>query len=203
MALTYPLSLAAFQDKFRISVAEFYLNNPRQIDRTASGTQNSASLGDAVWQGSFQVPPTNSRSEAAQLDALLSVLDRAGSSFLVYDPSKPDPASGGTGTGTLASISGTDRRLITITGGPTLTAGDLLSFTYGSSPTRYALHRIVGISGSEIEVTPFIPDAATTGVTVTFNKPVMKAVLRPDPDYGSHRPVVSSGKQFSFVQTLR
>ena len=31
MALSYPLSLAAFQDKAKITVAEFVLNNPRQI----------------------------------------------------------------------------------------------------------------------------------------------------------------------------
>lgn len=203
MALTFPLSLAQFQDKLKISVAEFYLSNPRQVDRTASGTQLTASLGSAVWRGSFQIPPTNSRADAAEVDALLSVLDRAGSSFLIYDPSKPDPASGGTGTATLSTISGTDRREITISGGPTLAPGDLLSFTYGSSPTRYSLHRIVTVSGSTLEVTPFVPDGATTGVTITFSKPTMKAVLLPDPDFGSHRAVISSGKSFGFVQTYR
>lgn len=203
MALSFPLSLAAFQDKFTISMASMWISEPRQIDRTASGTILPASLGDAVWRGSFQVPPTNDRSEAGQLDALLSILDRAGSSFLVYDPRKPYPASGGTSTGTINSISGSDRRTITITGGPTLTPGDLFSFTYGSSPTRYSLHRIVDISGSDIEVTPLIPVGAATGATVTFTKPVMKAVLQPDPSYGAGRPVISEGPSFSFVQTLR
>jgi len=203
MPLTYPIPLAAFQDQFNVSMSEFYINNPRQIDRTAGGSQNSASLGDAVWRGSFSVPPTNVRATSAALDALLSALDRAGSSFLVYDPSKPNPASGGTGTATITSLNPSDRRLMTISGGPTLAPGDLLSFTYGSNPTRYSLHRIVTISGSTLEVSPFVPSGATTSATVTFNKPVMKAVLLPNPDFGSHGPAISSGKQFSFVQTLR
>ena len=203
MPLSYPLSLADFQDKLKLSSVEFFLSNPRQIDRTAGGVQNSASLGEAVWHGMFTLPPTNSRAYAAEIDAILSVLDRAGSSFLIYDPSKPAPASGGTSTATISSLNGSDRRLMTISGGPTLAPGDMLSFTYGSSPTRYSLHRIVTLSGSTLEVTPFIPENATTGATVTFVKPVMKAVLRPDPNYGTHSPVISGGKSFSFVQTLR
>lgn len=203
MPLSYPLSISAFQDKLKISSVELFLSNPRQVDRTAGGAQNSASLGNAVWHGMFTIPPTNSRADAAEIDALLSALDRAGSSFLVYDPSKPAPASGGTSTATISALNGSDRRLMTISGGPTLAPGDLLSFTYGSNPTRYSLHRIVTLSGSTLEVTPFIPVGATTSATVTFVKPVMKAVLRPDPNYGTHRPVVSGGKSFSFVQTLR
>jgi len=203
MPLSYPLSLADFQDKLKLSSAEFFLNNPRQIDRTAGGVQNSASLGEGVWHGVFNLTLTTDIPFAAEIDALLSALDRTGSSFLVYDPSKPAPASGGTSTATISSFDAGDRRLMTISGGPTLAPGDMLSFTYGSSPTRYSLHRIVTLSGSTLEVTPFIPAGATTGATVTFVKPVMKAVLRPDPNYGVHAPVVSGGKSFSFVQTLR
>lgn len=124
MPLSYPISLALFQDKFKISMAQFYVNSPRQVDRTAGGSQNSASLGDAVWRGSFSVPPTNQRSVSAQLDALLSVLDRAGSSFLVYDPSKCFPAEdpGGSILGganvTIGSLSGTDARLMSLSGLP-------------------------------------------------------------------------------------
>jgi len=203
MAFTYPLSLSQFQDSLKLSISEFYLSNPRQMSRTAEGTQLTASLGEAVWQGSFSLPPTNDRHESARIDSLLSVLDRAGSSFLVYDPVKPLPASGGTTSATIASLNSSDRRVMTITGGPTLAAGDLFSFTYGSSPTRYSLHRIVSVSGSTLEVTPFLPVGTTVGATLTFEKPVMKAVLMPSPDFGSHRPVISGPKSFSFVQTYR
>lgn len=203
MAFTYPLSLAQFQDTVTLSVSRFYLSNPRQIDRTASGTQLSASLGEAIWRGSFTIPNTTDRGDSGRIDALLSVLDRAGSSFLIYDPTQPAPASGSTTSATISSLNSSDRRVMTITGGPTLAAGDLFSFTYGSSPTRYGLHRIVSVSGSTLEVTPFLPADVTVGTTLNFDKPVMKAVLLPDPDYGSHAPVVSGAKSFSFVQTLR
>jgi len=204
MALTFPLSLAQFQDKLKISEASFFLNEPRKIDRTAGGSILSASLGAGVWKGSFTLAPQSRlASNPAETQALLSVLDRAGSSFLVYDPSRSVPASGGTSNGTIGSISGTDRRVLTITGGPTLTVGDLFSFTYGSNPIRYSLHSVVDISGSDIEVRPFIPIGASVGATVTFNKPVMKAILEPNPDYGAHRPVITAGSSFGFVQTLR
>ena len=214
MALSYPLSLAAFQDKAKITVAEFVLNNPRQISRTAGGSQLSASMGSSVWRGSFETAPSNVRSEAAALDALLSVLDRAGSSFLVYDPSKPYPADDPTGatTGgasiTIRSLDSSDARVMALNGLPngfSLRAGDLIGWTYGSSPTRYALHRLVedATGTNSFEVTPFIPDGAVINAAVTLIKPVMKAVLEPAPGYGSHRAVISSGKQFSFVQTLR
>jgi|AntRauTorckE5430_2_1112549.scaffolds.fasta_scaffold17752_2 hypothetical protein len=214
MALSYPLSLAAFQDRAKITVAEFVINNPRQISRTAGGSQLSASLGDSVWRGSFETPPTNVRAETAAIDALLSVLDRAGSSFLVYDPSKPYPADDLTGsitgsaTVTIRSLSSSDARVMALNGLPngfSLRAGDLIGWTYGSSPTRYALHRLVeDASGTDaFEVTPFIQPGASAGAAVTLIKPVMKAVLLPNPGFGSHRAVISSGKQFSFVQTLR
>jgi len=219
MPITYPLSLAAFQDKARITVAEFYINNPRELGRTAGGSQLSASLGDSVWRGSFQTAATNVRAQSAAMDALLSVLDRAGSSFLVYDPSKPYPADDPTGsilgasTVQVASLSSSDARLISLKGLPAsyqLRAGDLIGWTYGSSPTRYALHRIVEdvqASGagttSSFEVTPFIEPGVAVDFGVTLVKPVMKAVLVADPGYGMHQPVISTGKQFSFVQTQR
>jgi len=90
---------------------------------------------------------------------------------------------------------------LTITGGPTLGAGDLLSIAFGSG--QYSLHRVVDISGSDIEVSPFIPTGITGGETITFEKPVMKAILEPKLDYGAHRPVITAGSSFSFVQTLR
>lgn len=219
MPLTYPLALADFQEKLRISVSRLWINEPRQIDRTASGSILSASLGDAVWRGTFITPPTNDRSRAARIDALLSVLDRAGSSFLVYDPSKPYPAADpdgsilGVSTPAVSALDSGDARLLSLDGLPAdyqLTAGDLIGWQYGSSPVRYALHRIVSdvqANGSGetalFEVTPFIQPGVTVSTAVTLIKPVMKAVLEPDPTYGAQRPVVAEGPEFAFVQTLR
>jgi hypothetical protein len=219
MALTFPLSVAQFQSGLRISVAEFYQSQPRQIDRMANGQQLTASLGDTIWRGSFVIPPTNDRSVAAGRDALLSVLDRPGSSFLVYDPAKTHPAADpdgtilGAATPTILSLDATDARLIGIEGLPAgyvLTSGDYIGWQYASDPVRYALHRVVSdvtADGAgeiaEVELTPFVQPGVTTGTALVLIKPPIKAVLEPAPDYGSHRAVVSSGARFGFVQTVR
>jgi hypothetical protein len=219
MALTYPLSVAQFQDRFGIVTSRFFISNPRDLGRTAGGAQVSASLGDAVWRGSFALPFTNDRSDAAGIDALLSVLDRAGSSFLVYDRTKTHPAADpdgsilGAAAPTISGIDVTDARILGLSNLPAgyvLTAGDLIGWQYGTNPVRYALHRVVetktaGAGGGIplLEVTPFIETASLSGTAVQLIKPVMKAVIEPNPDYGSHRAGRAEGKQFSFVQELR
>ncbi len=220
MLATFPLSLAQFQDKIKISVAEFFPFEPRHIDRTASGAILSASIGSGAWRGSF-VLPRRSRlaTNVAEVEALLSILDRTGASFLVYNPSRthpyadPDGSILGAATPQIASLDAGDARAMSLSGLPAnyqLTAGDMLGYTYGSSPTRYALHRLVsdvqadGTGATALfEVTPLIQPAVTTGAAVTLIKPVMKAIMEPNPGYGAHRPVATDGARFTFVQTLR
>lgn len=220
MALTYPLSLAQFQDKLHLTEVELFPDQPRDLNRTAGGAQVSASLGDAVWRGTF-VLPRGSRlaRNVAEVDALFSVLDRPGSSFLIYDPSRsfpwadPDGSILGAATPTISGIDVTDARILGLSNLPVgyvLTAGDLIGWQYGTSPVRYALHRVVetrtaGAGGgiTQLEVTPFIEKASLSGIAVQLIRPVIKAVMVPAPSYGTHRPVVTGGRQFSFVQTLR
>lgn len=218
MPLAFPLVLAEFQDRLKISVSQLVVNTPMQIDRTASGVPLPAQLGEPVWRGAFSLPPTNNRSDAARIDALLSVLDTPGASFLVYDPSKTHPADDPTGallgaaTPQIVELDAGDARMLRINGLPgnyQLRGGDLMGVQYGSSPTRYALHRIVsdikaGPVGATVffQVTPPIQPGVTTGAAVTLIKPVIKARLEPNPGYGVQRPVVSEGPQFSFVQIV-
>lgn len=219
MPLTFPLAAAEFQDTLKITEVELYLNHPRQIDRTAGGLQLSASLGDSVWRGSFVLPPTNDRNQAARRDALISILDRPGSSFLVYPPEKTHPALDpdgsilGAATPFIDGLNLTDAGNMAIGGLPVgyvISSGDYIGWQYGSDPVRYALHRVVigGTAGSSgringVDVVPFIQPGVVVDVTqVQLIRPAMRAVLDPDPDYGVHRPVVSSGARFSFVQTL-
>jgi len=218
MPLAYPLALTDFQERLKISVSQLVINTPLQIDRTSSGVPLPAQLGEPVWRGSFSLPPTNDRSNAARIDALLSVLDTLGASFLVYDPSKTHPAADPTGallgaaTPVISALDGTDARIMSVSGLPAnyqLRGGDLIGWQYGSSPTRYALHRLVsdikatalGVAAS-FQVTPPIQPGVTTGAAVTLIKPVIKARLEPNPGYGVQRPVVSEGPQFSFVQIV-
>lgn len=217
-ALTFPLPLSEFQDRFLISSMRFSLPAASQVDRTAGGGILKASIGDELWRGMFSVPLTTDRSEAARLDGLISILDRGGS-FLTFDASKCHPAADpdgsilGAATPSIRTLDSGDARMVALQGLPQdyqLTGGDLIGWVFGSDPVRYALHRIISdvaanISGDTVlfEVSPFIDPGVSPGTPVTLVKPVIKAVLEPDPSYAQHRPVVSSGQQFSFVQTKR
>lgn len=220
MALTFPLPVAEFQEKLRLTEVEIFPDQPRDLNRTAGGAQVSASLGDAVWRGTFVLSRGSRRTQnVAEIDALFSVLDRPGSSFLIYDPSRsypwadPDGSVLGAATPMISGIDVTDARILGLSNLPAgyvLTAGDLIGWQYGTDPVRYALHRVVetrtaGSLGNipQLEVTPFIEKASLSGTAVQLIKPVIKAVMVPAPSYGTHRPVATGGRQFSFVQTVR
>jgi hypothetical protein len=219
MALTYPLSVAQFQDVLQITNVRMFPDQPRDSNRTAGGAIVSASLGDAVWRGSFSIAPTNDYARAARQDALLSVVDRPGASFLIHHPYQTHPAADpdgsilGAATPTISGIDVTDARIMGLSNLPAgyvLTAGDLIGWQYGTNPVRYALHRVVetktaGAGGGIplLEVTPFIEQASLSGVAVQLIKPVLKAKLVPSPDYGEVVPAIARGAQFAFVQTVR
>lgn len=218
MALTFPLSESEFMDKVRVSNFHWWAPEAQSISETAGGTILKASIGEALWQGSLTAAPTNDFSSAAALEALISVADRAGSTFLIHDRRKPYPAADpdgsilGAASPVIASLASNNREisLSDLPAGYVLTAGDLIGWEYGSSPTRYAVHRLVeGVTANangetaDFEVTPFIAAGVSTGAAVKLIRPPIKAVLKPDPSYGRARPAVSEGVEFSFVQTFR
>ena len=107
-----------------------------------------------------------------------------------------------------------DNRRLKISGLPAnyvLTLGDIIGFTYGSSPTRYALHQVASVSVTAsgagltdwVELDPPIRAGATTSTAVALDRPTCKAVLVP----GSHTPAkvrrIGEGASFRFIQTLR
>lgn len=114
---------------------------------------------------------------------------------------------------TLTAVS-TDRREVSFSGLPSgyvLSPGDMFAFTYGSNPTRYAMHRIVAgstasglgtTSDNPAEVVPPLRDGFTLGAAVTLVRPAFKAIIS-RPQYGTRQGVITSGASFDFVQTLR
>jgi hypothetical protein len=81
---------------------------------------------------------------------------------------------------------------------------------YGSTPVRYALHRVViGCTASSSGLTPMLEPVpnlrpgAVAGLTVSLIRPACKARLMPEPSYGSGRQTLSRGASFEFIQTLR
>lgn len=148
--------------------------------------------------------------------SLLDLLLDPGASFLLspadYFGPSGDPFGAVLDT-SLITIDGvaSNNRDLTLAGFPagySLHADDLLSFTYGSNPVRYAFHRVVFdtsvASGGLItcEVWPRIRPGWSVGAKVELKKPRFKAIMS-DREAGASARVFHSGMSFSFVQTLR
>lgn len=217
MALGNVLSLGQFWDKLRLSGVQFYDTEPQSMDRTAGGTVLKASIGESYWGGSATLAPSAIKDASVyEIEALLSVVNRAGMSFLAYDPRRAYPAADpdgsilGASTVTVASINANNRELSLegLPAGYVLTAGDMISVE--ASSTNHALFRIVTGATADgsgdtslIEVTPFIPPFVTVGDTVHLAQPRGRFVLVDQSNYGRGRPAIVPGAEFSFVQTFR
>ena len=216
-AITFPVSLANFYDTLGVGSCTFEDTLPIETSQMADGTILKASLGASLWRGRLNLVP-RTHADAQAIEALVSVLKRPGASFLARDPRrvgpKLDPTGSTLGASTVQINSlNVDNRQISLKGLPAayvISVGDMLSFTYGSSPTRYALHRVVEAAtanGSgvtpQFEVTPLIRSGAAVDATVTLVKPVCKAVLLPEISYGETALTYTQGMSLEFIQTLR
>ncbi|NHQ74551.1 hypothetical protein HAT86_08750 [Roseovarius gahaiensis] len=217
MALSYPLSYIQFLGALRVEEVTFRLSHPQEHTRLGDGTVISASLGASLWTGTIRLAQAN-HPRHAQMEALIGLMDQPGATFLCHDPRYLGPASDPTGsilgnrTVTIHSVASTMRelRLTGLPSGYLLSAGDMLGFQYGSTPVRYALHRIVvgGTASSTgltsmLELVPNLRAGAVAGLTVSVLQPACKARLLPEPSYGSGRQALSRGASFDFIQTLR
>lgn len=159
MAVGFPLQVERVQGAMKISTRQFHVTSPQNISRTAAGATLRASLGEPVWRGAFQLPPTNDRSRMARDTAVLSVLDRAGGSFLVYDPAKTHPADDpagavlGNATPSIRDFDVTDARYIALKGLPApqywLRTGDYIGWISGR---RNLFDQTEELNGSAWEV---------------------------------------------------
>ena len=215
--LTYPLSYAQFLGALRVAEVTFRLSHPQEHTRLGDGTVISASLGAALWTGTIRLAQAN-HPRHAQMEALISLMDQPGATFLCHDPRYVGPAGDpagtvlGSRTVTIHTVASNLREL-RITGLPAgyaLSAGDMIAFQYGTNPVRHALHHIVvgGTASSTglsplLEVVPNLRLGAVAGLTVSLVRPACKARLLPDPTYGSGRQALSRGASFDFIQTLR
>lgn len=218
MALSFPLSAAAFFQTLQIASGRVHLPGLIEVSQTAGGEVFTADLGARLWAGQATLAPRN-HAALAVFEAKLALMQQPGASFFAYDPRRVGPAYDPAGTilgassPVIASLNGNAREL-TISGLPAayvLTPGDYLAWAYGSSPTRYAMHQIVtgatasggGVTGS-IEVTPYIRAGAAVSAAVTLIRPAFKSVIVPGsvtPSDGGQ--VLSRGLSFAFQQTLR
>ena len=216
MAQVYPMSASAFFEGLRIMRASFDLPTNQLITRSAGGDVMGAELGARLWRVQLDLVPQTHQG-AEQIRAKMHLLRQSSASLIIrpspcfapaYDPTGSIIASSTVLLNTVQSNL-RDIRLGGLPAGYTLTAGDYLSFTYGTNPTRYAFHQVVSgaVAGGggvtpDFEVIPPIRPGYAIGTTVRLNKPWMKAVLV-ESSTGAAGVAVTDGISLTLQQTLR
>lgn len=192
MAITYPLAHAEFAERLRVLTFRWQLQRSQQMSGLSGGELIKAEIAEPKWSAEVAIAALT-RSQAQDIQATFEGLDAPGASFYLYNRNRPYPASDPTGSGILSStvtintISG--NKAISLTGLPAgyvLTRGDMLMATYGSSPTRHALLRIMetvtasgGGTSPAFEVQPFLRAGIATGNAVDLSKPYCRMTLIP------------------------
>ncbi|AWX93295.1 hypothetical protein DPM13_09830 [Paracoccus mutanolyticus] len=189
MAYAFPLTVAQFADILPIRELAFDIPEALELSETGGGEVLRADLGTRLWRGTVALGDMTS-AETDEVMAMLDVLRRANGAFMFYDVRRPGPrldpngAILGAVSPTLMAINANlrDIRLQALPASYGLRRGDYLAFTYGSNPTRYALHRIAqpataNASGQTgwIEVSPSIRPGAVAGTAVSLIKTVPTA----------------------------
>lgn len=218
-SFTFPLSLADFLDQLPIS--SLSIDNPEQVEisGTGGGEILSAELAPQLWRGEITLGRMT-RYEAAAAAALIDLVRGVGRSFMVTDTSLIGPSYDPDGefiagySPVIDSLNADNARL-KISGLPpsyVLSRGDRLSFAYGSSPVRYAMHRVVSLAVAAdaagltdwIEVTSNLRTGVAIAAPLTLVRPSFKAKLVPKSStVGRTRRTITEGASFKFIQTLR
>lgn len=211
--MQFPMPAYIFFNGLKIARMKITLDQPRQVSRTGNATLE-ASLGDAVRKGEVELV-VKTHSDQAAVEALLEVAARPGASFLAHDTRFNGPAKDPGGASLIGSspvIDSVDSSnlKITISGLPAgyeISAGDVFGWEHGSDPLRYAYYRAArgavadGTGVITIETTDFIKGGVAAS-PVVFVRPVMKAKLDAQPDWGMGGPRLTGGAKFSFTQVL-
>jgi hypothetical protein len=200
MALTFPLSLAAFADTLPIASNPFILEEMQELSIAGSGETIAATLAPSRWTSPVMLARmvhTKARAVQARLEAMSGPVQ----SFFLHCVTNSFPAAdpGGEILGeaavTIHAIGGNNRslRLTGLPAGYVLSPGDALAFSYGSNPVRRAWHRLA--EGSEASSggltplfelsTPLRPGVAE-GLAITLKKPAAKMFIVPKSVSVSH-----------------
>lgn len=218
MAITFPMSTAAFMSLLPIRSITFDLPEAVEISETGGGEILPALLGVRLWQGEIELGPMEP-DEAASALSLIDVARGGGASFMMHDVSRPGPRNDLKGTilgaaaPTLAAVAANNRevQLAALPVGYVIRQYDYLAFSYGSNPTRFGLHRaaatvtaVAGGSTGWLEVVPNIRPGALVGAAVTLLKASCKAIIVPGSvQPGRRTSRMTEGVAFKWRQTLR
>ncbi len=216
MPIEWPLLTSEFLDQLPIKAVSSRPGRASTSSEAGDGSVMHHQRGSRLWQGRITLD-MDAHAFWASVDASLSILEQPGATFLFRDPrmtgllADPQKTVLGAASPVISSLPSNAFELGVsgLPAGYALQRGDLLGFTYGENPTRYAYHRVFhgGLadpSGNipELTVVPKIRPGAALGAAVTLGTPVLKATLK-EADYGASRAAVSEGGSFDWVQTLR
>lgn len=208
MAFGSILGLADFQDLLRMASVTF---DPQVRGSTLSlggGEDITAFQGYPLWGGAIQLSPEYHADSEADL-ALLRRLNRTGQFFTLTPPHMQNQ---GAAVGQIYSSSAANLIAIGgVTSGREFKRGEFFSFTFGSSPVKYALHQFAedAVADSvgntpEVEIEPPLQPGWTVGTEVRFSRPICKAKLVGGSLVGpNNRPVIAAGTSLQWVQTFR
>lgn len=197
----------------KIATSEFYLNVPRELNRTSGGVVIPSLLGFPYFSGSLNITLAQHRDTGYEVD--LMRLQRPGQVFEVYDNrfngprADPGGVTLGASSPTLSAIGG-DNQSISISGLPAgyvLSKGDYIGWS--NTDGTLALHRAaenVTASGTGvaagIDVEPLVRPGTATGRSITLVRPTCRALLV-DTTYGSGQALTTSGSSLNWQQTNR
>lgn len=191
MGIAFPLSLADFADKLGIESLTRRLGLQQEFSSQGQGTTIAADVGPALREYDVTLGLMY-HADAAKVMAMIEALDGSINPFYLYDPRHLAPANDpggailGASSVTIHSLNANNKAMSLegLPAGYVLGVGDMLSWDYGSSPTRRAWHRIleaVTANGSgvtaEFEVRDYIRTGSSTGLPVTLIKPAMKCAM--------------------------
>lgn len=216
MAQTFPVDLDDFFADIPIQTAVPDLGEALEVSETGGGELITADVGVRLWRMDVTLRPGSYR-EIEAIKAKLNMLRYAGRSLMVHSIPVLAPAYDPTGSilgASTVTVSAASSREISLSGLPVgyqLKAGEFLSFSYGSSPTRFAMHQLAedataNGSGnmSLVEVVPHIRTGWVVGTNVRLINPQFKAIVMPGSTVApSIAQQFSTGLRFSVQQTLR
>lgn len=185
MALSFPLTTLVTAGRF----AGGHLRPVYRQERstTAGGEVRGKDLGPTLWAGSFQTR-VHTIDEIRQVEAQLAALDGVIRTFEGCDVRFQRPAAAASDfDDTGVTISGTPTAsalaLAGLPAGFTMTVGDHLAFTYGTSRALHQCVETVTANGSGVtpafEVRPYIRPGASAGAAVSLVRPAAVFALDP------------------------